>query len=337
MAALVLILGAFDYFTGYEVSITVFYFLPVAIAVVTMGWICGVVTAVFCIVVSWISDVAAGIHYQDPLTPLWNALILLVTYLVVIWLLTTLISINQKLLAMHRELEERVRQRTESLTQEIAERERLEKAVLEIARRERTNIGQDLHDGLGQHLTGTAIAMQMLVNKLQTRQAEETTEARNVVAFIEQAIDQSRELAKGLLLGEIEPNGLTAALAELAASSQRQFGVTCAFQCQHEIRFHDDDAPTQLYHIAQEAVRNALRHGRPRNIEIALSNDHENLTLTIRDDGIGMRPETRRGPGLGLRIMAHRATIIGAEFTIEEPPGGGTLILCTQVRPPLPS
>jgi signal transduction histidine kinase len=337
VAALVLIIGAIDYATGYEASVMVFYLLPVALAVVTMGWMGGVATAVVSMVISLIGDLAAGAHYLDRLTPWWNALIVLAIYLVVIWLLATLIAINTKLLAIHRELEERVRQRTEALTQEIAERERLEKAVLEIARRERTSIGQDLHDGLGQYLTGTAIAMQMLVNKLEQRQAEETADARKVVKFIEQAIEDSRKLAKGFLLAEIEPSGLIAALEELAAATRRQFNVPCVFRCQNEISFHDDDAPTHLYHIAQEAVRNALRHGRPRNIEIVLSVEQNRLSLSVQDDGTGLPPQARHGPGLGLRIMAHRAIIINAEFAIETPAGGGTLVLCARPHPHSPS
>ena len=333
VVALALIIGSLDYSTGYEISFAVFYLLPVTIAVVTMGPVAGVVTAIVSIAISLIGDIAAGERYQNSPIPWWNALIVLITYLVVVWLLTALISMYSRVLKMHGELEDRVRERTVALTHEIAERERLEKAVLEIGRRERSSIGQDLHDGLGQYLTGTAIAMQMLVDKLQARQADETADARKVVAFIEQAIEDSRKLAKGLLLAEIEPNGLVAALEELAASTQRQFNVTCVFRCQNEISFRDDDAPTQLYHIVQEAVRNALRHGRPRNIEIVLSVENDRLTLRIRDDGIGLRPLSQQGAGLGLRIMAHRAIIIGAEFAIEAPPEGGTLILCRRPHP----
>jgi len=333
--ALVLIIGALDYFAGYEASVLVFYLLPVAIAVVTIGWAAGVATAVISVVISLGGDIAAGAHFKDPLTPWWNALIVLITYLVVIWLLTALISMYSRVLKMHSELEDRVRERTAALTLEIAERERLEKAVLEIARRERSSIGQDLHDGLGQYLTGTAIALQMLVEKMEANQAVQAADVRKVIVFIERAIEQSRDLAKGLLQAEIEPNGLTVALGELAASTERQFNVPCVFRSQNEISFRDDAAPTQLYHIAQEAVRNALRHGHPGRIEIVLSVENDQLTLAVNDDGVGMPSTAQRGPGLGLRIMAHRAMIIGAEFTIETPPGGGTIVLCR--RPFSPS
>ncbi len=328
VAGLVLVIGALDYFTGYEASVMVFYLLPVAIAVVTMGWVGGVVTAVVSMAISLIGDIAAGAHYQDPLTPWWNALIVLATYLVVVWLLATLISINAKLQAVHRELEERVRQRTEALTLEIAERERLEKAVLEIGRRERTSIGQELHDGLGQYLTGTALAGKILADKLEARQAGEAADARKVVEFVEQAIEQTRGLAKGLLLAEIERQNLAAELTELAKATEDQHQIVCTFRSQGEINLSENDVATHFYRIAQEAVRNAVRHARARAIEITLAADNDGLVLSISDDGNGLPSPEARGQGLGLRIMAHRAAIIGAKFTIETPPEGGTLISC---------
>jgi signal transduction histidine kinase len=328
VAVLVLIIGALDYFTGYEASVMVFYLLPVAIAVVMMGWIAGVSTAVGSMAISLIGDMAAGARYQDPLTPWWNALIVLVTYLVVVWLMATLISINAKLQAIHRELEERVRQRTEALTQEIAERERLEKVVLEIGERERSNIGHDLHDGLGQYLTGTALAGKILADKLEARQAGEAADARKVVEFVEQAIEQTRGLAKGLLLAEIDGPSLTGELAELAKATEDQYQIACVFRSHGEIKLSENGAATHLYRIAQEALRNAVRHARARGVEITLTTEREGLVLSVSDDGIGLPAPDARGQGLGLRIMAHRAAIIGANFTIETPPEGGTLISC---------
>jgi signal transduction histidine kinase len=328
VAGLVLVIGTLDYFTGYEASVMVFYLLPVAISVVTLGWVAGVVTAAVSMAISLIGDVAAGAHYQNPFTPWWNALIVLITYLVVVWLLSSLIAMYSRVLGMRNELENRVRERTAALTQEIAERERLEKAVLEIGRQERTRIGQELHDGLGQYLTGTALAGKILADKLELRQAGEAADARKVVEFVEEAIEQTRELAKGLLLAEIERHNLAAELSELAGTAEAQFHIACVFRSHGEIELSASDVATHLYRIAQEAVRNAVHHARARGIEITLTAENAGLALSISDDGIGLPAPELRGQGLGLRIMAHRAAIIGANFTIETPPEGGTLIMC---------
>jgi len=323
---LMLAIGVADYFTGFEASFLVFYFLPVALAVTAFGWQSGALTALASVTVWLAGDFAAGAHYANRLVPWWNATIALGTYLVLIALLA-------RLLATQREMEERIRQRTVALTDEIAERERLEKVILEISERERRNLGHDLHDGLGQHLTGTSLTGQVLVEKLQARDAEEAADAKRLVALIEDAIEQTRRLAKGLVLAEIERDGLPAALQELALASTEPSRVTCEFRCAG-VRPLDESTTVHLYRIAQEAVSNALRHGKAQRIEIALAATDRGLTLTVWDNGTGLPPPAARGHGLGLRIMAHRATIVGAGFAIETPPDGGTLVTC---RLPLPA
>jgi signal transduction histidine kinase len=229
-------------------------------------------------------------------------------------------------------MEERVRQRTSALTKEIAERERLEKVILEIGERERRSIGRDLHDGLGQHLTGTALTGQILSEKLRARNAEEAAEAQKMVGLVNAAIEQTRHLARGLLLEAIEPEGLPSALQELAATTTEQFRVSCVFRREGGVTLDESGTATHLYRIAQEAVRNALRHGRPRRIDITLASGERGMTLAVSDDGVGLPRTAATSPGLGLRIMAHRAVIIGASFSIEAPSEGGTLVVCRLPR-----
>jgi signal transduction histidine kinase len=320
IVGLILAIGAADYFTGFEVSLLVFYFLPVALAVTSFGWQSGALTALASVTI-WLSgDSAAGAHYANPFVPWWNAAIAFGTYLVLIALLA-------RLLETQRKMEERIRQRTAALTDEIAERERLEKVILEISERERRNLGHDLHDGLGQHLTGTSLTGQILVEKLQTRHAEEAGDAKRLVMLIEEAIEQTRRLAKGLVLADIERDGLTAALQELAITSAEQSRVTCRFQCAGSLPL-DESATVHLYRIAQEAVSNALRHSKAQRIEISLAATGGELKLSVLDNGTGLPPSGARGHGLGLRIMAHRAAIVGASFAIGPSPGGGTLVTC---------
>jgi signal transduction histidine kinase len=323
---LVALIGAADFLTGFQVSLLVFYFLPVSLAVAAAGWRFGAFIAGLSVATWLVGDFAAGAHFANLLIPAWNAEIALGTYLILIWLLHSIV-------ALHREMDERVRQRTAALTAEIAERERLEKAVLEIGERERRSLGRDLHDGLGQHLTGTALVAQALAARLAAGHAAEAAEAHKVVTLVEDGIEQTRQVAKGLLLGEIERDSLAAALQELAATTRTATSLACQCHCAIDPLLPEVGVATHLYRIAQEAVRNAVRHGRPQRVDITLTERADGLLLQVKDDGAGLAATGERRPGLGLRIMAHRAAIIGASFSIEAPPGGGTLVSC---RLPIP-
>jgi signal transduction histidine kinase len=317
--ALVAVIGAADYLSGFELSLLVFYFLPVCIAVAAVDWRFGTLTAVLSVATWLVGDYAAGAHFVNTFVPIWNALIALGTYLIVVWLLASVI-------ALQREMEVRVLQRTAALRDEMAERVRLEKAVLEISERERRAIGHDLHDGLSQHMTGTSLVAQALETRMAPRAPQDAAEVAKIVGLIEQGIEQTRSLAKGLLLAEIERDGLASALQELAESLRSQHGIACEFSCEAAASLDESGTATHLYRIAVEATRNAIRHGRARRIDLGLSVEGEGLVLSVRDDGSGLPAPSGRGQGLGLRIMAHRAAIIGATLSVEAQPGGGTLV-----------
>src|SRR5206468_2974335 len=144
-----------DFLLSIEISLLVFYFVPVALAVLASGPRFGLVVALTCVAIWITGDIVAGAEYVTPVVPIWNAAVAFVTYAVLIALLGALVH-------SQRDLEARVERRTAALAAEVAERERLEREVLEISERERRSIGHDLHDGLGQHLTGTAPTGQIL-------------------------------------------------------------------------------------------------------------------------------------------------------------------------------
>jgi signal transduction histidine kinase len=302
----------------------VFYFLPVALAVVARGPRFGIIISVACVAIWVTGDIAAGARFSSFVVPVWNAAICLATYLVLVWLLASLLQLQQG-------LELRVEQRTAALAEEIAERQRLERSILEISERERRSIGHDLHDGLSQHLTGTAITGQLLADRLQERAAEETADARKVVGLVKSAIAQTRHMAKGLLLADIDAEGLPSALLEFCATTGAQFRVTCTFSNEDPVVSlpPEHGVASHLFRIAQEAVRNAIRHGGAKHIKVSLHCWNRQLHLKIQDDGSGLPPPGNRGEGLGLRIMAHRAGMIGATFIIERVPAGGTLVQCS--------
>jgi signal transduction histidine kinase len=318
---LVVAVGFVDYLTGREVSVSVFYLLGVALAVwfVSPGF--GVFVSALSLLVSLASDVANGTQFTSLIVPLWNAVVMLAFYLVVVWLLTLLRSLN-------RSLEVQVCQRTGALTEEIFERERLERELLEISEREQRRIGQVLHDSLCQHLTGTTLAAQVLEEKLAARELPEAAEAGQVVGLMEEGINLSRKLAKGLYPVEVSAAGLMLALEEYAKTTSDLFKVACRFECDSPVLIHATATAGHLYRIAQEAVGNAIKHGKARNILITLAVDEESTLLSILDDGTGLPEPLPKERGMGLRIMAHRSAMIGAAFSARRNVLGGTEITC---------
>jgi signal transduction histidine kinase len=315
--------GFLDYLTGYETFFFIFYLFAVFLAVWFVGGSFGGLISALS-VMAWIStNIAAGERYSSYFVPIWNAMIMFVFYLVVVVLLA-------KLQTVHKELEERVRQRTVMLTKEIQERTQLQKELLEISERVQRRIGYDLHDGLGQHLTGTALAAQVLGQKLAGQSLPEAAEADHLVELIQEAIELTRTLARSLHPIEIQTGWLADHFQELAASASDRFKVSCQFECHQAVPLPDVNVATHLYRIAQEAITNAVRHGKAGHINIRLDSTGNEIVLTIIDDGIGLPENARNGDGLGLRIMTYRAGMIGATFNIERlSSSGGTRVTCT--------
>jgi PAS domain S-box-containing protein len=215
---------------------------------------------------------------------------------------------------------------------DITERKRMEKAVLEISAREQRQIGQDLHDGLGQHLTGIAFMSKVLAGKLAERSAAESTEAAKIVQLVNEAINKTRELARGLLPVLSESDGLSSALRQWASEVEDLFHVSCQFHCERPLLIRDVNVATHLYHIAHEAVNNALKHGAARHIDLELTGGESGApsTLVIRDDGVGIGDVPAGRRGLGLHIMTYRAGMIGGSLEIGRAKEGacGTVVRC---------
>lgn len=318
--------GAVDYLTGFNLSFAVFYLLDIGFAAWLIGRGFALAVAALSIVISVAGDWAAGAHYSTLLIPIWNAIFQCVVYGIVVWLLGSLRKAQKG-------LENKVEQRTRALTREIGERERLEKEILDISEREQRRIGHDLHDGLCQHLTATAMAGQVLGQKLAARSLAEAHDAGELVRLIEDGIAMTRDMAHGIAPLEMESEGLVTALRTLAGNVGRMFKVSCTLECDAPPPIEDAGMATHLYRIAQEAVQNALRHGKPRQIVMSLSRMRESTQLSIEDDGVGLPEDWQSGRGLGTRIMAHRALMIGGALSIEPSPTGGTLVTCLFAPP----
>jgi PAS domain S-box-containing protein len=210
---------------------------------------------------------------------------------------------------------------------DITERKRLEKEILEISEREQRRIGQDLHDGLCQHLAGIEMLAQVLAQKLEAKFKDASVRATEIASAVREGISQTRLLARGLSPVTLEAEGLMSALAELAVNTKKMFRVQCVLVCPHVVKFDDHAAATHLFRIAQEAVSNALKHGKAKNISIHLHETASHLHLRVNDDGAGFPEKFSAGTGMGLRIMQTRIGMVGGTLTIERQPAGGTSVI----------
>ena len=147
--------------------------------------------------------------------------------------------------------------------------------------------------------------------------------------LIDEAKEQVRRLSKGLTPVEMDKEGLRAALEALAAHNNMIFRIPCTFTCDESVSVHNKAAVTQLYRIAQEAATNAVKHGKPNRIDIFLNKINDEISLKIKDDGIGIAKEPGQSKGMGLKIMRYRASIINASLDFKRNIDGGTLVTCT--------
>jgi signal transduction histidine kinase len=213
---------------------------------------------------------------------------------------------------------------------DVTERRRTALQILEAGERERHRIGQDLHDDLCQHLAGIGCLGRVLQQRLDNAASAEAEAAGRLVDLVEQAVRRARDIARGLQPLQLETDGLGPALIGLATDVEQMFApVRCHVTSDGPVLLGDLAAATQVYRITQEAISNAIRHGRASNVYIDLSRAGERLILTVEDDGVGIADAGKSRPGLGMRTMRHRARMISASLSVEPGDGGGTVVTCT--------
>src|ERR1051326_1890193 len=211
---------------------------------------------------------------------------------------------------------------------DITQRKKLEKEILQISNREQQRIGQDLHDGLCQQLAAIELMCQVLQKRLATKSKGEADRAGEIARHVRAAMAHTRGLARGLSPVQLDANGLMSALQELAATVEKMFRVQCRFQCDEPILIQNNAAATHLYRIAQEAINNAIKHGKARRIQITFRPMGDRHCLLVSNDGVGFSAAPKSGPGMGVRIMNYRAGEIGATLQIRNDDGKGTTVLC---------
>lgn len=208
---------------------------------------------------------------------------------------------------------------------DITERKRAEDAIAAVSETERRRFGSDLHDGLGQQLTGVALLAKALQGKLAREQHSAAADAGEIARLTSETLNEVKRQAHGLYPVELERRGLTTALEELVANHHNRFGVRCTFTAHGAIPAMETTLALQVYRIAQEAVHNSVKHGHAQGISVRLERMESMMSLQVEDDGVGL-PARRRPTGMGLTIMKHRAAALGGTLEIVTGSRGGTLV-----------
>lgn len=313
LSLLTIIVGWLDYVTGWEVSLSVVYAIAVLLAVWLVGRDGALFMALLAGLVCWLANVT-----ENPYHTLWGynwALFSRLIYLVFVAIGGSALRTKQKADAAQIRMLKEMRQ--------------LEKVIVSITEHEQQRIGQDLHDGLCQELAAIGCATRALADDLQARGMAEAADAEKIEEAIQHTVIEARSLARGIFPVHVDRSGLSAALTELACRTQRLTGIPIELAESADVHVDDLEVAMHLYRIAQEAVANAVRHSGARHVVITLEATRNRLELRVDDDGIGLEASPHNDPhGLGLRTMRYRAQSIGAHFSIQPRPGGGTSVVC---------
>ena len=320
-STLIVCIGIVDYITGPQINCSLFYLIPSLLVARVAGFRPGFLFAFLAVLLWLILELHSGLVYSNLFIPYWNALMRFGTFMIAMSLVAAM-----RTLTSH--LEERVHERTAALEAQITETRELEKNILEISDRERATIGQDLHDGLCQQLVSAAFSTNMLQEKLARSATPGATDVNQISDMIDDAITQARNLARGLYPVRLETEGLEMALRELASVMSRRFEVSCTVTCPLPLPQGMPNTDIHLYRIAQEALINAAKHANAKHISLSLLSEDGRIKMGIVDDGMGIANTPHNPDGMGLRIMAYRARMIGAGFRVLPLAEGGTQVIC---------
>ncbi|OQA06068.1 MAG: Sensor histidine kinase LiaS [bacterium ADurb.Bin374] len=245
-------------------------------------------------------------------------------------------AVEEEMKRTQRELERRIADRSEKLSYintllntEMERRKQMEFFMLHNPERDRALIGRELNEGLCQELVGMMCLCEVVRENLQGRDAVANEDITSILELLADAVRQARAMAKGLNPLLADPRSLECSLGLLAEKTSELFNVRCAFTSSNVVDIDNPDQALSLYRIAQEAVHNAVRHGKARNIEITLNGDDGNLRLTVTDDGRGRADEPENQKGMGLKIMSYRTQAMSGILRIIDRPEGGVTVDCS--------
>jgi signal transduction histidine kinase len=319
--ALVGMIGWLDHFTQPEWSFFAPFAIPIALATWQLGPRAGFPVAALCAVAYWLADMGNNTFNTN-----WGFALSVFGR----WLYFSVLVVAVAALKARREHDGA---RIESLER----MHELERAILEVADREKERLGRELHDGVCQTLAGIAALSTTLSRKLAAH--AETTGSANAAALadlLHEAIAEVRDVAHGLGPLGLQKAGLDGALDSLAVNLHQRLHVACTFQCARPFARLPREVELHLFRIAQEAVNNAVAHGRAERIEIGLSCSDGQAVLSVQDDGVGLPPEPTRRRGIGLETMALRADLLGGSLEVRQRAPHGTTLRCTFPLPATP-
>jgi len=242
-------------------------------------------------------------------------------------------KVEQALQKSNEALEQLVDQRTKALSVANAElkgemerRKGLEGEILSVSDREQQRLGQELHDGLCQHLTAVAFMAHSIAMRLKNHRVIDATDIEKIAQLVNDAASDTRDLSRALHRMDVDAAGLVIALRDL--TDREVWRTPCRLQVRPSFRIDDDTAAAHLYRIAREAVINANKHAQAREIVVKLENSRQGVALHVIDDGVGCSNESKLKQGLGFHIMNYRAQLIGGRLRIDNPNGCGTCVSC---------
>lgn len=311
--ALALLIGYIDYITPWQWTMSVFYAPPILLAVWYTPRKMGMFMAVFCAVVWYVAGYGQHPHLSQQAF-LWIGFNRLVYFIFV--------AIGGMALKSQRDA---IRARLEAMTRARA----LEQEIVRVSEREQMRIGQDLHDGLCQNLAAIDCAAACLKSDLEERAVPESEAAGNIQKLLQEAIIEARNLARGISPVHMDAENLPAALEDLVASANRANQANITFAVRGEITIGDTQTAIHLYRIAQEALRNAVRHSGAKNVDVELREEGQHYTLSVSDDGHGFNGAPPSTSSMGLGTIRYRARLLGATCDIQNKPGGGALVRCS--------
>ena len=210
---------------------------------------------------------------------------------------------------------------------DMTERNRLQQEVLRVVEQEQARVGHDLHDGVGQTMTGIVSLLEALEADLS---GENRQQAQRIHELLRQSVSEVRRMSHGLSPTSVKYRGLVGALQLLAETVRTNFRTPCLCEVDASIVIQNNDIEAHLFRVAQEAVNNALRHGKPSQVKLSLQHvSQRECELRIEDDGAGLK-KSKNGQqnGIGVRVMDYRANLIGARLTIKAKPRRGVIVSC---------
>ena len=223
---------------------------------------------------------------------------------------------------------------------DITELREAQKQILNAAESEQRRVGRDVHDGLVQHLSGIAYMAQVIARRLKENGSEEAQPTEEIAHLLHDSVSQARRLARGLCPEVLATDGIVPGLRELTRFTEKLYDIPCetivsapeSADGASPLDTLDTTVQTHLYRIAQEAVNNAVRHASPTRVLLRIGVESEAIVLVVEDDGKGVPEPRDTAKGMGLRSMEYRAKLIGAAWTVEPRPDGGTIVRCV-LRP----